>query len=134
MTFPDKTILIVDDEPEIRDLIEEVASPYECRILQAENGKEAWKIAQNQPIELLITDLMMPEQEGIETIQQFRRAYPELRLIAISGAMDGIYLRIARQLGADATLGKPLNLETISRLIGRFLNSPASCGWEALPR
>jgi len=128
MMFPDrpKTVLVVDDEPEIRELLQEIASQHECRVLQAEHGEAAWKIAQGEPVHLLITDLMMPERDGIETMQQFRTAYPDLKVIAISGRMDGPYLRMARMLGADATLPKPLDMETLSALIGEFLNGPAS--------
>jgi CheY-like chemotaxis protein len=127
MMFHDrmKTVLVVDDEPAIRDLLQEIASQYECRVLQAEHGKAAWRIAQTEPVDLLITDLVMPEQEGIETIQQFRRAYPTLKVIAISGSMDELYLRMARLLGADAALAKPLPMQTISTLIGQFLGCPA---------
>jgi DNA-binding response OmpR family regulator len=122
MTERPKTVLVVDDEPEIRNLLEEIASQFECRVLQAEHGKAAWKIAQTERVHLLITDLMMPEQDGIETVQQFRRAFPGVKVIAISGAMDGLCLRMARMLGADATLPKPLHMQTLSSLIGEFLN------------
>jgi DNA-binding NarL/FixJ family response regulator len=61
------------------------------------------------PIDLVVTDLVMPAQEGLETIQQIRQSGHNTRIIAISGAFGGRYLRTADLIGADATLPKPVD-------------------------
>ena len=63
----------------------------------------------------------MPEQEGIATIKEIRQKYPDLKVIAMSGAFGGDYLRIAGFLGANGTLAKPLKLESILRVIDEVL-------------
>lgn len=84
-------------------------------VLEAGNGREAAHQLAQHPyrVDLLITDLVMPEQEGIETIQHLRRKYPHLKIIAISGALDSAYLEVARYLGADRALPKPLRSEVL---------------------
>ncbi|MGC4051960.1 MAG: response regulator [Paludibaculum sp.] len=72
---------------------------------------------------MLITDLVMPDQEGIETIRLARKAFPQLRIIAISGAFFGQFLKMAELLGANAVLPKPLSqaamLDTIRDVLSR---------------
>ena len=63
----------------------------------------------SQHFDLVVTDLVMPEREGIEIIQDMRRDQPELRIIAVSGAFGGGYLRLAKSLGANSTLTKPIS-------------------------
>ena len=62
---------------------------------------------------LILTDLVMPEQEGIETIRQLSREHPKLKIIAVSGAFGGQYLKTAGYIGACATLSKPVSPETL---------------------
>jgi DNA-binding NarL/FixJ family response regulator len=65
------------------------------------------------PIDLVITDLLMPEGEGIETIRHLRKEHPEIRIIAMSGAFGSELLAAARFLGADAILSKPLTPDRV---------------------
>lgn len=116
-----RSVLLVDDEPEIRDILREILDEHDCRVLEANNGKEAFQISRTEKIDILITDLLMPEQEGIETIRQFRNVDPDVKIIAMSGAPEPIYLHMARMLGADATLSKPLNLTAVSSILRRML-------------
>ena len=115
-----RSVLLVDDEPQIREILRELLEERGCKVFEAQNGREAFHVCQTEKVEVLITDLLMPEQEGIETIQRFRNAYPQMKIIAISGA-PAVYLDVAKALGADATFRKPLHLTSISRLVGRML-------------
>jgi DNA-binding NarL/FixJ family response regulator len=63
----------------------------------------------------------MPEQEGIETIQTFHQVYPNIKIIAISGAYGSDYLRIAKHLGADEVMQKPLRLDTVLAMVSRLM-------------
>ena len=72
----------------------------------------------------MIVDLIMPTQEGLETIQQLHREYPDMRILAISGGGLGepeSYLRVARRLGADDALAKPIVPDDLLRTIGKLL-------------
>lgn len=91
----------------------------------ATNGKDALSVLGREGFDLIITDLVMPEQEGIETIKVLRRDYPAIKVIAMSGAFGGDYLRIASFLGAHKTLAKPIRLETVLRTVEEALTEVA---------
>ena len=115
------TIVVADDEPGIRDLLRDILAAAGYQILEAKNGRDAMQQVRTAHVDLLITDLAMPEQEGIETIQALHRERPELEVIAISGQFAGSGLRVAEALGAQASLAKPIQadklLETVARVM-----------------
>jgi DNA-binding response OmpR family regulator len=78
-------VLIVDDDPDIRELLRSSIEREGYQVLEAENGKDAELIQVSTPADLLICDLIMPVKEGIETISLFRRDFPNVGIIAISG-------------------------------------------------
>ncbi len=91
------------------------------------NGKEGLLAQHRQPVDLVITDLIMPEKEGIETIIELRRTYPRLRIIAMSGggrtaAAD--YLQIARHVGAARVIAKPFGIEEMVAAVREVLGRP----------
>jgi len=106
-------ILIIDDEPEIREVLRVFLERSGYQTMQAENGVQGYESVCKQPIDLVITDLLMPEQEGIETILQIRNEYPQIPILAMSGGgrMAGTMdiLHSARLLGARRTFSKPFN-------------------------
>jgi PAS domain S-box-containing protein len=118
---PAGTILIVDDETEVRSFLRKVLSGVNYRILEASNGKEAAQQVDTTEVDLVIIDLVMPEQEGIETIRAMHRGRPGLKIIAMSGQFAGPLLRGAEYLGARASLAKPIRpdelLDTVARLM-----------------
>jgi CheY-like chemotaxis protein len=81
-------VLVVDDEPGIRDLIRQYLEVAGYEVLEAEDGRKAVGLAKTHCVDLMITDLVMPEQEGIETIRLLNREQPGLKIIAMSGASD----------------------------------------------
>jgi CheY-like chemotaxis protein len=121
-----RKILVVDDDPGVRDVIRSMLESAGYSVLAAENGKEAMKILRSTRVDLILTDLVMPEQEGIETIKTLRREYPDLKVIAMSGAFGGDYLRIASYLGAHATLPKPIQMRALLKLIEETLENSAA--------
>jgi CheY-like chemotaxis protein len=104
-----RRILIVDDEADIRAFLRSALEPEGYEISEAGDGRQAISIVRASPIDLVVTDLVMPAQEGLETIQQIRQSGHSTRIIAISGAFGGRYLRTADLIGADATLPKPVD-------------------------
>lgn len=119
-------ILVIDDDASVREVVSEMLRLEGYEVTIAENGEEAISRLARQRFELVITDLIMPEKEGIETIAEIRRNDDSIPIIAISGGGrlgPGDYLETARYIGADATLAKPFArqelLTTIDRLLSR---------------
>jgi CheY-like chemotaxis protein len=97
------------------------------RVDHAADGKQALEqMARRKTPDLLITDLIMPEVEGIETITRMRRIAPRLKIIAMSGSMEDIYLDTARVLGANATFPKPLQLDALLTAVRDLLHPDAT--------
>lgn len=119
--MPSKRILIVDDEAPIRQLLTDFLGDLGYETVEACNGLDALQQLKNADPGLIILDLVMPEQEGIETIRRIRTTQKELKIIAVSGAFAGQFLRTAELLGANAVLPKPLNLKELKRLVQELL-------------
>ena len=104
-------ILLIEDDEAVREFIREVLLGAGYFVSVAGNGKDGLdEIRRDPDIGMVITDIVMPEKEGIETIIEIKQTWPQIKIIAISGggricAED--YLHIARELGADITLKKP---------------------------
>lgn len=118
-------ILVFDDEPSILLMIKKMLEKAGHEVEVALNGKEGMALFEKNKPDLLVTDIIMPEKEGLETIFELRRRYPDLKIIAISGGgrigPDG-YLPGARLLGANAVFAKPIVpkefLQKVSELLG----------------
>ena len=123
LVTPDRParIVVVDDEASVRSFLRKALEHGGYEVLEATDGKRAVKEALVQQVDLVITDLVMPEQEGIETIQALRRVVPGIKIIAISGAFHGQFLRTAQLLGADAVLNKPLSIELLLATVAEVL-------------
>lgn len=118
------SVLIVDDDPQILDLLASFLVRFGYRVRLAPDGRQAVECMQEEPADLCVTDLVMPEREGVETIQQIRRDFPATKIIAMSGAAGGSYLRVAELLGADAVLSKPFDLQRLLETIRLLLGEP----------
>jgi DNA-binding NtrC family response regulator len=117
-------VLVVDDDGGVRDVVRSMLESADYTVAVASNGKEALAALGRESFHVIITDLVMPEQEGIETIKLIRRDYPEVKIIAMSGAFGGDYLRIAGYLGAHGTLAKPLQMANVLRTVKAALEQP----------
>jgi DNA-binding response OmpR family regulator len=115
-------ILVVDDELPIRKLLRHILEEAGYDVIEASDGEEAMRLARGVSIALLITDLVMPRKEGIELIQEFRKAFTATKIIAMSGVGCGQYLRMAALLGADAALMKPFDAADLLATVARLLS------------
>ena len=106
-------VLVVDDDAAVCNLVAAMLEGGGYQVSVASNGREALSMLAAGDFEVIITDLVMPEQEGIETIKLIRRDHPQVKVIAMSGAFGGDYLRIAGYLGAHATIAKPARIRTV---------------------
>lgn len=117
-------ILLVDDNAGLLKMQAEFLRDAGHTVATAANGKEAMRVVQRGSFDLVVTDLVMPEKEGIETIIELRRKFPALKIIAMSGggrvdAKD--YLDIARKLGAARTLAKPFSGKELVEAVAQVL-------------
>jgi CheY-like chemotaxis protein len=125
LVAPDRParILVADDEPGVRGFFRKVLEAGGYGVLEAANGKEALEEARAGRVDLVITDLVMPEQEGIETIQALRKEIAGIGIIAMSGGFGEAYLRMAHVLGAQAVLTKPVSAEQLLATVAEVLKS-----------
>jgi CheY-like chemotaxis protein len=121
-------ILIIDDEPTLRDLFKTLLETQGHKVAVAEHGRAAIAMLGQQPFDLVLTDVLMPEQDGLETIVQIRTRWPKLRVLAMTGGghLDAnFYLRVAKSLGATSLLQKPFSADELLHAIRGLLTVPA---------
>jgi DNA-binding response OmpR family regulator len=119
-------ILVVDDDRGIREMLRQFLEKVKYEVLVASDGKEALQLLKDQPADLMITDIVMPEKEGLETIMECRRLSPGIKIIAISGGRkigEKDYLNVARALGAEKTLLKPFGLKGLLDAVQELLGT-----------
>uniref|UniRef100_Q020C1 histidine kinase n=1 Tax=Solibacter usitatus (strain Ellin6076) TaxID=234267 RepID=Q020C1_SOLUE len=120
---PSRTILVIDDDAEVNGLLRHILTGAGYHVVVACDGKKGMDVLERQPVDLVITDLVMPEQEGLETVTRLHAQRPKLPVIAISGAFGGSFLKAAGMLGATATLAKPIAADTLLRVVEQSLGS-----------
>jgi two-component system KDP operon response regulator KdpE len=99
-------ILVADDEPRILKLFTRLLSDDGYSVTAVDSGEAAVRVLKEQPVDLLILDLSMPEPDGFDVLRSLRAQKPGLRILVISGFMEGALLRASEILGATATLNK----------------------------
>lgn len=117
-------ILVIDDDDQIRKTLRAVLEREGHEVVEAPDGKVGMRIFQDKGADLVITDIIMPEKDGIETILELRKDYPDAKIIAMSGGGEiepRVYLRFASQLGALRTLVKPFEREELLTAVQELL-------------
>ena len=120
-----RTILVIDDDEAVRYAIQRVARGEGFAVVLAANGEEGLGLLESVSPALVITDLIMPEKEGLETIRELRKRRPDLPIIAISGGgrlVGRDFLDLARKLGAQEALAKPFEPEQLVEAMQRQLS------------
>lgn len=119
-------VLIVDDEPLVCEALSEVFQLAGHEVLLASNGVEAIKIVNTVSVDVAIIDIVMPEKDGLQTIEELKEIQPELKIIAISGGSrisNVDFLDIAEQLGSARAFYKPLDNHAIIKAVDDLLKS-----------
>jgi CheY-like chemotaxis protein len=119
-------VLIVEDDKELREMISISLARRKHTIIEAINGKEAIIHFKPSLTDLVVTDLIMPEEDGLKVIMKLKELKPSLKIIAISGggkAGPGSYLNLAKALGADAIYSKPFSINELISKIEELLMS-----------
>jgi len=113
-------ILVADDDPSIRHLYKLILDREGHEVFLANDGVEALLQAKKHKIDILITDIIMPKKEGIETIVEMREMNPEIKIIAISGGGrkgNQDFLRMAEMVGANHSLSKPFEPHDLLKIL-----------------
>lgn len=105
-------ILVVDDEEGIRDWLTDVLQGWGHQVITAKDGLEAKRLAARQDVDLLITDILMPNEEGLGIIRALRKTQPRLKIISMSGANSDALVD-SKLLGANAALAKPFTADLL---------------------
>jgi CheY-like chemotaxis protein len=119
-------ILVIDDDEALRRVILRTLSAKKHRMIEATNGVEGMKMVEEHKPDAVITDILMPQKEGIETIREIRERAPGVKIIAISGggmSHNLMFLDVARAFGADAALAKPFRPNELNALVDQVLGA-----------
>lgn len=123
-------ILVIDDEKPIRSLVNRGLSQAGHEVVEASDGMEGTRLFEESHFDLVITDLIMPEKEGIETILDLRERYSDVKILVISGGLSfggrtvdaSGPLMDAEALGADASLAKPFAIKKLIEVVGDLVS------------
>jgi CheY-like chemotaxis protein len=110
-------ILIVDDESQVREKLAVYLSASGHVVHQAADGKAAIRQLERQNFDLVISDIVMPERDGLEVLLYARKHCPETRVLAISAQGNELFLKSAKALGACGVLSKPFTLEELGEVV-----------------
>ncbi len=127
-------VLVIEDEAMIRRLIRQSLEQSGYHVDEAANGRVGLQALHAAAYDLVITDIVMPEMDGLEVVSIVKRQWPETPVIVMSGGGrlgDADNLETARDLGAAATLAKPFNQRTLHVAVNSALGKPTCCTAEA---
>ncbi len=119
-----ETILVIDDEPAMRQMIRGILESASYRVIDAPNGAIGLALFREQRPGLVITDILMPEKDGIEAVKEMRKIDPEVLIIAISGGGRAKYmnfLEAAKAFGAAESLAKPFRRDQLLAAVASVL-------------
>lgn len=117
-----RSILLIDDNDQIRTLLRRVLEEAGYFVMDAANGHEGIQQFRETPVDLVITDLLMPDSDGLEVTMTLRRESPHVKIIALTGGVGNLnLLEVAKLLGAHRTMKKPFEmtdlLETVQQVL-----------------
>jgi CheY-like chemotaxis protein len=122
-------VLVIDDEPQIRSMLRMMLERAGHEVEEAPDGIEGIRLYRNNPADLIISDLIMPNKDGIGMIIELKKEFPDVKIIAMSGGglnkPEG-YLEGAKKLGAQRTLTKPIDRDELLRTVSDTLKEKKS--------
>ena len=128
-------LLVIDDDNLVRAALTDMLQTAGFEVVTASNGRLGLELLDTTTVDAIITDILMPEQEGLETIREARQRFPDIRILAISGGGAGggetQLLRFAESFGADQTLPKPFTGSQLVAAVRALLSNRG--GGEGMP-
>ena len=119
------TLLVIEDDQLVRSVIRRMLEAKGHEVVEAEDGRRGILLYRKKPTDLVITDIVMPTKEGLETIREIRRDFPDVKIIAISGGgriSPNDYLDLAKKFGALRTFVKPFEWEDLISAVSEVLS------------
>lgn len=119
-------ILVIDDDPQINALLQDVLEFEGFQVITAQRAIEGLQHLETTKVDLVITDVLMPDKEGLETIREMRQRFPHTKILAISGGLtkSGVdVLELAKRLGAHSVLSKPFDVQDLVKSVRQLLGS-----------
>jgi DNA-binding NtrC family response regulator len=116
MNPPPPELLLIDDDVAMRSMLFRVITRAGYKVHEAGDGREGLKILADHPIALVLTDIIMPDVEGVELIFRIRKSHPWMPIIAMSGGgrmSPKGYLEVAKSCGANRTISKPFDIDQL---------------------
>ena len=111
-------VLVIEDDADLRSLIHSYLEEEGFEVTTAADGREGIQRLRRDPAEVVITDIFMPNKEGIETVFDLKHEFPDTRIVVMSGGTSVVkgmdYLGLARKLGANKTLAKPFTMKQLA--------------------
>ncbi|MBA3012589.1 MAG: response regulator [Proteobacteria bacterium] len=124
-----RQILVIDDEKSICSLLRQLFERQGYQVLLAGNGNAGIQLFKENPVDLVIVDLIMPEKDGIETIRELKLLDADIKIIAISGGgviRPDLYLKLARKFGAIYSFQKPIQNDEMLAFVKNLFNPPTA--------
>ncbi len=117
-------ILVIDDDIQVREMLREMLERVGHEVVEAADGSAGVRLFREAPADVVVTDIFMPEKDGIVTIQELRSEFPKIGIIALSGG-GGFqrfdFLETARHMGASAVLRKPVDWEELTEAVSNLI-------------
>ena len=117
-------ILLIEDEEAVRTMLRDMLEHFGHTVIEARHGKEGLALFQPATVDLVVTDIVMPEMDGFEVMRELQRMHAPVKILAISGAEPDPtagYLHMAKLMGATAVLAKPFSLGAVRAAINELL-------------
>ncbi|MFH1157518.1 MAG: response regulator [Pseudomonadota bacterium] len=117
-------VLVIDDDELIRMMLRVILQRENCVVIEANNGNKGVALFKQEKPDIVITDILMPDKEGLETISEIRACNTKVKIVAMSGGGNTknlSFLQMARNIGADHTINKPFTTDDISLLLADLL-------------
>ena len=115
-------VLVIDDEVEQREAVQEMLESAGHEVILAAGGMEGLAKHRQNPVDLILVDLFMPEPDGFETMHLLRREFPDVRIVAMSGKnFANTMLSVARRLGSVAVLAKPFTQDELLMTVEKIV-------------
>ena len=124
-----KSILIIDDDSYVRNSLKQVLEFHGYKVYEARNGKEGIEAYRRINTDIVLTDIYMPDKDGLETLREIKKEFPDAKIIVMSGFyqsnMD--FFEVARSLGAIVCINKPFTADDIIEVVDSTLEGKAAC-------
>lgn len=113
INWPEMSVLVAEDESDLREILVTVFEAEGCKVLEAKNGEEAAQIVRKNPVDIVISDIRMPVCDGIELLEKIRSEHPDNPIVFLSTGFADITEAQAKEKGAACVIYKPYTIQDL---------------------